>query len=153
MRLVFRPEDLEEYSAARDRLRSLIVARSRRRGIEVGPALVAAVLDYRHSVDGRLGHWRRAHVAHALAVWFPRSVPLREEDRDGVPAALHAVIGFLAERGWLDARSDPAADLHAQVDDSTPALHDALADERNHDLGTFWAVQMLRHEVDTADPL
>ena len=62
------------------------------------------------------------------------------------------MIGFLAERDWLDSRSDPPEELHAQVDDSTPALHDALDDERNHDLGTFWAVQMLRHGVPTADP-
>ena len=116
------------------------------------PALVAAALDHRHGVDGRLGRWTRAHVADALAVWFPRTVALLDDDRDAVPAALHALIGFLAERDWLDPASDPPAELHAQVDDTTPALHDALADERNHDLGTFWAVQMLRHGVPTADP-
>ncbi|WP_300017542.1 hypothetical protein [Pseudonocardia sp.] len=153
MRLVFGPEDMEEYSSARDRLRLRIVAWARRRGMEVEPTLVAAALDHKHGVDGRLGHWTRAHVADALAVWFPRTVALLEDDRDAVPAALHALIGFLAEHDWLDSRSAPAAELHAQVEDSTPALHDALDDERNHDLGTFWAVQMLRHGVPTADPV
>ncbi|MCX6462611.1 MAG: hypothetical protein NTW05_03300 [Pseudonocardiales bacterium] len=152
MRLVFDPEDTESYAAARDRLRLLVVAWARRRGIEVEPTLVAAALDHKHSVDGRLGHWTRAHVADALAVWFPRTVALHPDDRDAVPVALHAVIGFLADRDWLDGRSAPPADLHDQVADSTPALHDALDDERNHDLGTFWAVQMLRHGVPTADP-
>ncbi|MDN5931700.1 MAG: hypothetical protein L0I24_11660 [Pseudonocardia sp.] len=152
MRLVFGPEDMEVYAAARDRLRLHIVAWARRRGSEVEPALVAAALDHKHSVDGRLGHWTRTHVADALAVWFPRTVAMRDDDRDAVPVALHALIGFLAEHDWLDPRSDPAAELHAQVDGSTPALHDALDDERNHDLGTFWAVQMLRHEVPTGDP-
>jgi hypothetical protein len=118
----------------------------------VEPSLVAAALDHKHSVDGRLGHWTRTHVADALAVWFPRTVALLEDDRDAVPAALHALVGFLAERDWLDSLSDPPEQLHAQVGDSTPALHDALDDERNHDLGTFWAVQMLRHGVPTADP-
>jgi hypothetical protein len=149
---VFGPDDLEAYPAARDRLKLHIVAWARRRGLVVEPALVAAALDHKHGIDGRLGHWTRAHVADALAVRFPRTVALRTDDRDAVPAALHALIGFLADRDWLDARSDPTAELHAQVDDSTPALHDALDDERNHDLGTFWAVQMLRHGVDTADP-
>jgi hypothetical protein len=152
VQLVFGPEDLEAYAVVRDRLRLHIVAWARRRGLTVEPSLVAAALDHKHSLDGRLGHWTRAHVADALAVWFPRTVALLPDDRDAVPAALHALIGFLAERDWLDSRSDPSEGLHTQVADSTPALHDALDDERNHDLGTFWAVQMLRHGVPTADP-
>jgi hypothetical protein len=152
VRLVFGPDDLEAYAAVRDRLRLHIVAWARRRGLHAEPSLVAAALDHKHGVDGRLGHWTRAHVADALAVWFPRTVALLEDDRDAVPAALHALIGFLADQDWLDPRSDPPAELHAQITDSTPALHDALDDERNHDLGTFWAVQMLRHGVRTADP-
>ena len=152
MRLVFGPDDLEAYAAVRERLRLLVVAWARRHGRPVEPSLVAAALDHKHGVDGRLAHWTRAHVADALAVWFPRTVALLEDDRDAVPAAMHAVLGFLADQDWLDARSDPPADLHAQVVDSTPALHDAFDDERNHDLGTFWAVQMLRHGVPTADP-
>ena len=152
MRLVFGPHDHEEYSAARDRLQSLVVAWARQRGVLVEPAVVAAALDHRHGVDGRLGRWTRAHVADALAVWFPRSVALLDDDRDAVPAALHALVGFLAERDWLDAGSGRPEDLHAQIDDSTPALHDALADERNLDLGTFWALQLRRHGVPAADP-
>lgn len=153
VRLVYDSEDLIGYWRARDRLRLQIVAWARRRGEFVEPSLVAAALDHKHSVDGRLGHWTRAHIADALAVWFPRTVALLEEDRPAVPAALHAVIGFLAEQDWLDSRSDPPEELHAQIEDSTPALHDACADERNLDLGTFWAVQMLRHRVPTADPV
>jgi len=149
---VFGPDDLEDYSAVRDRLRLHIVAWARRRGIAVEPSLVAAALDHKHSVDGRLGHWTRRHVADALAVWFPRTVALLDGDRDAVPAALHALVGFLAERDWLDAASATPAQLHAQIDDSTPALHDALGDERNRDLGTFWAVQLRRHGVAAADP-
>ena len=152
VRLVFGPHDHEEYSAARTSLQSLVVAWARHRGVPVEPALVAAALDHRHGVDGRLGHWTRAHVADALAVWFPRTVALLDDDRDAVPAALHALVGFLAERDWLDIASATPAQLHAQIDDSTPALHDALADERNRDLGTFWAVQLRRHGVPAADP-
>ncbi|HEY0813263.1 MAG TPA: hypothetical protein VGE11_08260 [Pseudonocardia sp.] len=152
MQLVFGPDDLDAYAVVRDRLRLHIVAWARRRGMQVEPSLVAAGLDHKHSVDGRLGHWTRGHVAEALAVWFPRTVALLEDDRDAVPAALHALIGFLAEREWLDSLSDLPERLHAQVGDSTPALHDAMDDERNHDLGTFWAVQMLRNGVPTADP-
>jgi len=152
VRLVFGPRDHEEYSAARTSLQSLVVAWAHRRGAPVEPALVAAALDHRHGVDGRLSHWTRAHVADALAVWFPRTVALLDDDRDAVPAALHALVGFLAERDWLDLASAAPAELHAQIDDSTPALHDALADERNLDLGTFWAVQLRRHGVPAADP-
>jgi hypothetical protein len=152
VRLVFSSDDHEEYSAARERLQSLVVAWARHRGVPVEPALVAAALDHRHGVDGRLGHWTRAHIADALAVWFPHTVALLDDDRDAVPAALHALVGFLAERDWLDLASAAPSELHAQIDDSTPALHDALADERNLDLGTFWAVQLRRHGVPAADP-
>jgi len=152
VRLVFGFDDHEEYQAARERLQSLVVGWARRRGIPVQPALVAAALDHRHGVDGRLGRWTRAHVADALAVWFPRSVAVLDDDRDAVPVALHALIGYLAERDWLDPASATAEQLHAQIDDSTPALHDALADERNRDLGTFWALQLRRHGVAAADP-
>jgi hypothetical protein len=153
VRLVFGPDDHEEYQAVRERMASLVVGWARRRGVPVQPALVAAALDHRHGVDGRLSRWTRAHVADALAVWFPRTVALLDDDRDAVPAALHALIGYLAERDWLDRASATPAELHGQVDDSTPALHDALADERNRDLGTFWAVQLRRHGVPAADPL
>jgi hypothetical protein len=57
-----------------------------------------------------------------------------------------------AARDWLDPASASPAALHAQIDDSTPALHDALVDERNLDLGTFWAVQLRRHGVPAGDP-
>jgi hypothetical protein len=152
VRLVFGPDDHEEYQAARERLQSLVAGWARRRGVPVQPGLVAAALDHRHGVDGRLARWTRAHIADALAVWFPRTVALLDDDRDAVPAALHALVGFLAERDWLDPASATPAQLHAQIDDSTPALHDALADERNRDLGTFWAVQLRRHGVPAADP-
>ncbi|MGH3567028.1 MAG: hypothetical protein ACRDRH_13540 [Pseudonocardia sp.] len=153
MRLVFGPHDLEEYPAARDRLLLLVIAGARRGGVDVEQSLVAAALDHKHGIDGRLGHWTRAHIADALAVRFPRTVALLEHDRDDVPTALHALIGFLVERDWLDPQSDPAAELHNQIRASTPVFHDALADERNHDLGTFWAVQMRRHHVSAADPV
>ena len=152
MRLVFGSHDHEEYARTRTALSARVVTWARQRGLPADPALVAAALDHRHGVDGRLGHWTRHHVAEALAVWFPRSVALLDDDRDAVPAALHALVGFLAERDWLDTGSSSPADLHAQIDGSTPALHDALADERNRDLGTFWAVQLRRHGVAPADP-
>lgn len=152
MRLVFGSLDHEEYARARTALSARVVTWARDRGLPADPALVAAALDHRHGVDGRLGHWTRHHVAETLAVWFPRNVAVLDDDRDAVPAALHALVGFLAERDWLDAGSAPAAALHGQIDDSTPALHDALTDERNRDLGTFWAVQLRRHGVAPADP-
>ena len=67
MRLVFGSDDLDAYAIVRDRLRLHIVAWARRRGMQVEPSLVAAALDHKHSVDGRLGHWTRTHVADALA--------------------------------------------------------------------------------------
>ncbi|GEL20125.1 hypothetical protein [Pseudonocardia asaccharolytica] len=153
MRLVFAPGEHEEYSLVRDRLLTAVLARSRRRGEQVDPALVAAALDYKHGVDRRLGHWTRAHVADALAVWFPRTVAVADSDWAEIPAALHALIGTLAERDHLDSRSASPEELHAQVDDSAPALFDALADERNYDLGKFWNMQMMRHGVDKSDVL
>ena len=151
MRLVFGPDDHEEYSAARERLGALVVDWASPRGTPVDSALVAAALDHRNSVDGRLGHWTRAHVAQSLAEWFPRSVALLDDDRDAVPAALHAVVGFLAERDWLAPGSGTPAQLHAQIVESTPALHEALSDERNRSLGTFWAIQLRRHGIPAAD--
>jgi hypothetical protein len=152
MRLVFGPDDHEEYATGRERLRLLVVAWARRRGTDLVPALVGAVLDHKYAVDGRLGHWTAALVEEILTVRLPRTTALPHDDWPAVPAALDAVVGFLTEKLWLDARSDAPAALHAHIGATTPALYAALADERNHDLGTFWAAQMLRHGVEPADP-
>ncbi|MGD9526591.1 hypothetical protein [Pseudonocardia sp.] len=152
MRLVFGPDDHEEYAAARERLRLLVVAWARRRGTDLIPALVAAVLDHKHAVDGRIGHWTAALVEEVLAVRLPRTTALPRDDWAGVPAALDAVVGFLAAHQWLDSRSDAPAVLRSGIEATTPALYAALADERHHDVGTFWAVQMLRHGVEPGDP-
>ena len=68
VRLVFGPHDHEEYSAARERLGALVVGWASLRGTPVDPAMVAAALDHRNGVDGRLGHWTRDHVARTLGV-------------------------------------------------------------------------------------
>lgn len=153
MRLVFAAHEHEEYGLARDRLLTAVLARSRRLGREVDAALVGAALDYKLGVDGRLGRWTRRHVADALAVWFPRTVAVPDAEWAEIPNALDALIGTLAEQDHLDGGSDTPQDLHRQVADSTPALYDAMADERNYDLGKFWSVQMMRHDVDKADVL
>ena len=49
MRLVFGPDDHDEYQTARERLQSLVVGWARRRGIPVQPALV--VIDGSGEVD------------------------------------------------------------------------------------------------------
>ncbi|GAY09443.1 hypothetical protein [Pseudonocardia sp. N23] len=153
MRLVFAAHEHEEYGLVRDRLLTAVLARSRRLGREVDPVLVGAALDYKIGVDGRLGRWTRRHVADALAVWFPRTVAVADTDWAEIPNALHALFALLAEEDHLDAGSAPVQELHDQVGDSTPALYDAMADERNYDLGKFWNVQMMRHDVDKADLL
>ncbi|MGQ0574198.1 MAG: hypothetical protein ACT4RN_08330 [Pseudonocardia sp.] len=151
MRLVFGPDDHEEYATARERLRLLVVAWARRRGVDLVPALVAAVLDHKHAADGRVGHWTAALVDDVATVRLPRTTALPRDDWPAVPAALHAVVAFLAEQRWLDSRSDAPGALHARIEASVPTLYAALADERSHDLGTFWAVQMLRSGVEPAD--
>ncbi len=151
MRLVFTPGDDQGYAEARHGLLEQFLVWARHRRVEVDTTLVAALVDYKYARDRRLGRWHRSHVADALGMWFPRKVTVREPE--DVPPAFHALIDFLADHEWLDPQSSDPADLHEQVRDSTPALHDGLADERNYDLGKFWGVQMLRHGVDPADPV
>lgn len=150
MRLVFTPGDDQGYAEARNGLLEQFLVWARHRRVEVDTALVAAAVDYKYARDRRLGRWHRSHVADALGMWFPRKVTVLEPD--DVPPAFHALIDFLAEHEWLDPQSAAPGELHEQVRDSTPALHDGVADERNYDLGKFWGVQMLRHGVDAADP-
>ncbi|WP_344417094.1 hypothetical protein [Pseudonocardia ailaonensis] len=150
MRLVFAPGDDQGYAGARDRLLEAFLTWSRRRRVSADVFLVAAALDYKYALDRRLGRWTRAHVADALGMWFPRHVTVL--DADEVPEAFHALIDFLGDSDGLDSRSSSRAELHAQVRDSTPALLDGIADERNYDLGKFWGVQLRRHGVDPADP-
>ncbi|WP_181782452.1 hypothetical protein [Pseudonocardia pini] len=150
MRLVFAPGDDQGYAGARDRLLDAFGTWARRRRVSADVFLVAAALDYKYALDHRLGRWTRAHVADALGMWFPRHVTVL--DADEVPEAFHALIDFLGDHDGLDARSASRAELHAQVLDSTPALLDGIADERNYDLGKFWGVQLRRHGVDPADP-
>lgn len=150
MRLVFTPGDDQGYAEARNGLLEQFHVWARRHRVEVDSVLVAAAVDYKYARDRRLGRWARSHVADALGMWFPRKVTVLEPD--DVPPAFHALIDFLAAHDWLDPQSDAPAALHQQVLDSTPALHDGIADERNYDLGKFWGVQLHRHGVDPADP-
>ncbi|MEQ3554434.1 hypothetical protein WIS52_28545 [Pseudonocardia nematodicida] len=150
MRLVFTPGDDQGYAEARSRLLEQFGVWARRRRVEVDTTLVAAAVDYKYARDRRLGRWTRAHVADALGMWFPRQVTVLEPD--DVPPAFHALIDFLHDHDWLDPQSSETGALHRQVADSTPALHDGLADERNYDLGKFWGVQLHRNGVDPADP-
>lgn len=150
MRLVFTPGDDQGYAEARNGLLEQFLVWARRHRVEVDTALLAAAVDYKYSRDRRLGRWTREHVADALGMWFPRKVTVLEPD--DVPPAFHALIDFLAGHDWLDPQSDSPGALHEQVRDSTPALHDGIADERNYDLGKFWGVQLHRHGVDPADP-
>lgn len=151
MRLVFTPGDDQGYAEARHALLEQFHVWARRRRVEVDTTLVAAAVDYKYARDRRLGRWQRSHVADALGMWFPRKVTVREPE--DVPPAFHALVDFLADHECLDTQSAAPAELHEQVRDSTPALHDGLADERNYDLGKFWGVQMLRNGVDPADPV
>lgn len=148
---MFAPGDDQAYADARERLLDAFGVWARRRRVWADAFLVGAALDYKYAHDRRLGRWTRAHVADALGMWFPRHVPVT--DAEEVPEAFHALIDFLAESEALDGRSTGRAELHAQVDDSTPALLDGLADERNYDLGKFWGAQLRRHAVDPADPV
>ncbi|MBP2367103.1 hypothetical protein [Pseudonocardia parietis] len=150
MRLVFTPGDDQGYAEARSRLLEQFHVWARRRRVEVDTALVAAALDYKYARDRRLGRWTRAHIADALGMWFPRKVTVLEPD--DVAPAFHALIEFLDDHDWFDPQSSSDDALHRQVVDSTPALHDGLADERNYDLGKFWGVQLHRNGVDPADP-
>ena len=150
MRLVFTPGDDQGYAEARSRLLEQFGVWARRRRVEVDTALVAAAVDYKYARDRRLGRWTRAQIADALGMWFPRKVTVLEPD--DVAPAFHALIDFLDDHDWFDPQSSPADALHRQVLDSTPALHDGLADERNYDLGKFWGVQLYRNGVDPADP-
>ncbi|MFP5021939.1 hypothetical protein [Pseudonocardia phyllosphaerae] len=150
MRLVFTPGDDQGYAEARGRLLELFSVWARRRRVEADTTLVAAAVDYKYARDRRLGRWTRAHVADALGMWFPRKVTVL--DPDDVPPAFHALIDFLDEHDLFDPQSAEPDALHRQVLDSTPALHDGIADERNYDLGKFWGVQLHRHGVDPADP-
>ncbi|MFC5947261.1 hypothetical protein ACFQH9_03090 [Pseudonocardia lutea] len=150
MRLVFAPGDDQGYAGARDRLLEAFLTWARRRRVSADVFLVAAAFDYKYALDRRLGRWTRTHVADALGMWFPRHVTVL--DAEEVPEAFHAMIDFLADADLLDHRSASRAELHAQVRDSTPALLDGIADERNYDLGKFWGVQLRRHGVDPADP-
>ncbi|GAA1400814.1 hypothetical protein GCM10009613_58190 [Pseudonocardia kongjuensis] len=151
MRLVFTPGDDQGYAEARSRLLEQFLVWARRHRVEVDTALVAAAVDYKYARDRRLGRWTRAQVADALGMWFPRKVTVLEPD--DVAPAFHALIDFLDDHDWFDPQSAPPDALHRQVLDSTPALHDGLADERNYDLGKFWGVQLHRNGIDPADPV
>ena len=151
MRLVFTPGDDQGYAEARSRLLDQFLVWARRRRVEVDAALVAAAVDYKYARDRRLGRWNRSHVADALGMWFPRKVTVLEPD--DVAPAFHALIDFLDDHDWFDPQSASTDALHRQVVDSTPALRDGLADERNYDLGKFWGVQLHRNGIDPADPI
>ncbi|WP_182546025.1 hypothetical protein [Halosaccharopolyspora lacisalsi] len=151
MRLVFSADEAEQYSAARDELLESVAEWARRSGREGDSFALMAALDGKYDRDGRLDRWRSADLRALLLEWFPRKAALSLPECGGVVPTLHALVDFLGQRRWLGSGSAPVAELHATIDENQRAFLDAMADERNYDIGKFWTTRMIEHGVDPED--
>ena len=151
MRLVFATDDQEMYHRTRDQLIEHVLTWPCSHSPAPDAFAAGAILDYKHSTDGRLARWTREDVADLLTSWFPRKVTMVEDEWPSITPTFRALIDYLAERDFLDLRAATPADLHDQIDSSTPELLAGMADERRYDIGKFWGTQMVRHGVDIDD--
>jgi hypothetical protein len=151
MRLVFARDENEKFGVAKDELVDSFVAWAEAHDLDPDPFVVAVTLDYKFGVDGRLGRWNRDDVHGLLTEWFPRKVTMPEPNRGRVVPSLHAMVDFLAEAQLMESRSAGTTELHAAIEQHALEFLRMMADERNYDLGKFWASRMLQDGVDLGD--
>jgi hypothetical protein len=72
MRLVFARHEDEKFGVAKDELVDSFLAWAEERDLDPDPFVVAATLDYKFGVDGKLGRWHCDDVRGMLTEWFPR---------------------------------------------------------------------------------
>ncbi|MFE4672309.1 hypothetical protein [Streptomyces sp. NPDC056723] len=114
--------------------------------------ILTHVLDYRHhgTVDGRLALWRQEHVRAVLLEWLPRHVTVLPDEaaEHDAPAAVAALVDFLAAAGVLDPRSDDPGRLRTLAKELRSAHEEAMQDPRFMGPAKFWMLTAARNGVD-----
>lgn len=156
MRLVFTNADEDVFEEYQERFLREVLEWARKRGTAVSEPVLAAVLDYKYGEpadggNGLLARWTAADVARLLLNWMPHRETLSEDDIEQTPASLRAWWDFLAERDWLDERSDSVEELAQAADEVDVAYRDAMDDPITHDIAMYMQLVMAAHGVDTTD--
>ncbi|MET8209609.1 hypothetical protein ABZT51_26910 [Streptomyces sp. NPDC005373] len=114
--------------------------------------ILTHVLEYRHhgTVDGRLALWRQEHVRAVLLEWLPRHVTVLPDEaaEHDAPAAVAALVDFLAAAGVLDPRSDDPGRLRTLAKELRSAHEEAMQDPRFMGPAKFWMLTAARNGVD-----
>lgn len=93
--------------------------------------------------------WSPGEVEHFLCDWVVRKVILDAEDRDALPAALRAWVGFvLRRRGLLEQDIAPVV---AAVEELADEFRDALDDESAWGTGKQVMTALVERGVDLSD--
>ncbi|KUP98407.1 hypothetical protein AC529_01475 [Thermobifida cellulosilytica TB100] len=156
MRVVFTNADPDTFAEHRDRFVRRVLGHGRGRGARVPRRALEELLDFKYGEfneggDGLLARWQVDDVAALMLHWLPeggRPAPRVAEVR----AALDAWLRFLDDRGLLDRRSDPRAELLDAVDELAEPYRKAVADPAEHRVGAYLHRLMTELGYDVDDP-
>lgn len=159
MRLVFGPDDDEEFSAARDVLLARFerwLTDARRLGDADAAEMAgdaALALDWKWGYgDGDLGRWRAADVGEFLLEWCPRKLSVSPEDCESIPAAFSAFAAFLDAEGLLASGSASPAVLAEAARSVHGEFVAAMGDTSNFGLAKSLFSAAGADGVDLSDP-
>lgn len=159
MRLVFGPDDDEEFSAARtvllDRFEQWLGHGRLVAGNDPAEAAGDAglALDWKWSYgDGDLGRWRIGDVGEFLLEWCPRKLSASPADSVSIPGALAAFVTFLDADGLLASGSSPAAALVDAAASLAGEFVAAMGDASNFGLAKSLFSAAGADGVDLSDP-
>lgn len=159
MRLVFGPDDDEEFTAARTVLLERFERWLGRERLVAGndPAEAAGdvglALDWKWSYgDGDLGRWQTGDIGEFLLEWCPRKLSASPADCVSIPGALAAFVTFLDAEGLLASGSSPAAALAEASASLTGEFVAAMGDASNFGLAKSLFSAAGADGVDLSDP-
>jgi hypothetical protein len=149
----WRPEDDDEYEAARAELKRRFTVWASRGDDVFDPDAGEGLLHYKWAyVDGHLTRWRRGDLSEIYLELYPAKVMADLDELDEVLAEAKTFLTFLAETGLLDEESEPAEVLVDHLDQIEGAFRSNMADPSRYSFGKRLWTEAVAEGVRPDDP-
>lgn len=147
-RIDLSPPDLAGYEAARDQLRSELMAWASQGGLSLHPGTGEQLLHYKWGyLNDQLATWRCGDLDRILLELYPAKMMLAPEEAGEVLAEARVFLQFLSETGQLDPGGDRLAALVRHLLRIAPELQRRLGDASRYSWGKAMWMAMAKEGI------